>query len=53
MTLIDALYESRTRLIVTADAPADRLYYGHDHAFEFERTVSRLLEMQSVAYFQV
>ncbi len=50
MILIDALYENRTKLIVTADAPADRLYYGHDHAFEFERTVSRLMEMQSAGW---
>ncbi len=50
MTLIDALYENRTRLIVTADAPPDKLYYGHDHEFEFQRTVSRLLEMQSAEY---
>lgn len=50
MTLIDALYENRTRLIVTADAPPDKLYQGHDHEFEFQRTVSRLLEMQSREY---
>lgn len=50
MTLIDALYEAGTRLIVTADAPADKLYRGHDHAFEFERTISRLQEMQSQDY---
>ncbi len=50
MTLIDALYESKTKLIITADAPPDKLYHGDDHAFEFERTVSRLLEMQSAGY---
>ncbi len=50
MTLIDALYEQKTKLVVTADAPADKLYQGHDHAFEFERTVSRLMEMQSPDY---
>lgn len=47
MTLVDALYDSGTRLVVTADAPPEKLYYGTDHAFEFQRTVSRLLEMQS------
>lgn len=47
MILIDALYDSGTRLIVTADAPPDKLYFGKDHEFEFQRTVSRLLEMQS------
>jgi cell division protein ZapE len=52
MTLIDALYENKTRLIVTADAPPDKLYLGHDHEFEFQRTVSRLLEMQSEDYLK-
>ena len=47
MTLIDALYETGTKLIVTADAPAEELYLGHDHGFEFQRTVSRLNEMQN------
>lgn len=47
MILIDAFYDSGTRLIVTADAPPEKLYYGTDHAFEFQRTISRLLEMQS------
>lgn len=50
MILIDALYEAGTRLVVTADAPPEKLYRGHDHAFEFERTISRLREMQSEAY---
>jgi cell division protein ZapE len=51
MILVDALYEKDTRLVVTADAPPEKLYFGHDHAFEFERTVSRLLEMQSREWF--
>jgi cell division protein ZapE len=51
MTLVDALYDAGTRLIITADAPVDRLYHGHDHAFEFQRTVSRLIEMQSTDWF--
>lgn len=47
MLFVDALYDAGTRLVVTADAPPEKLYFGHDHAFEFARTVSRLLEMQS------
>lgn len=50
MNLIDALYEARARVIISADAPPEQLYAGHDHAYEFERTISRLLEMQSVEY---
>lgn len=50
MNLIDVLYEAQTKLVVTADAMPDELYRGTDHAFEFERTISRLQEMQSLEY---
>ena len=52
ITLIDALYDRRTKLIVSADAPPDKLYPKGPHQFEFDRTVSRLNEMQSGAYFE-
>jgi cell division protein ZapE len=48
--LIDALYEHRVKLFVTAAAAAEALYQAGDGAFEFERTVSRLNEMQSADY---
>jgi len=48
--LIDALYDSRVKLIATAEAPADRLYHGRLVKFEFDRTVSRLSEMVSQDY---
>ncbi len=50
VTLIDALYESGTVLICSADAEPAALYPQGDGAFEFERTVSRLMEMQSEEY---
>lgn len=50
MILIDALYDRGTVLYASADVLPDRLYTGHDHAFEFQRTVSRLTEMQSETY---
>jgi len=50
MTLIDVLYEHRTKLIVSADATPESLYLGHDYTFEFQRTVSRLNEMQGKDY---
>lgn len=50
ITLVDALYERRTKLIIGADAPAEAIYASGDGAFEFQRTVSRLMEMQSHDY---
>ncbi|PTQ10861.1 cell division protein ZapE [Sphingomonas oleivorans] len=48
--LIDALYEHKVKLLATADAEPEALYPSGDGAFEFERTVSRLMEMQSEDY---
>ncbi len=47
VTLIDALYEAKTRLICAAAAPPEQLFEAGDGAFEFERTASRLREMAS------
>ena len=50
VTLIDALYEQKVKLLATADASPEQLYEAGDGRFEFERTVSRLMEMQSADY---
>ena len=50
VTLIDALYEHRTMLICSAAAAPEALYTDGKGAFEFQRTVSRLMEMQSEDY---
>ena len=47
MTLIDALYEAKTRVICSAAAEPEELYLEGEGVFEFERTASRLREMQS------
>jgi cell division protein ZapE len=52
MTLIDALYEHNVKLICTAEASPRELYVEGDGVFEFERTVSRLMEMQSESYLR-
>jgi cell division protein ZapE len=50
VTLIDALYEHRVKLLAAADAEPASLYPSGDGRFEFDRTVSRLEEMQSADY---
>ncbi len=54
ITLIDILYENHVKLIVSADTSAERLYSSDEgfEVFEFERTVSRLIEMRSDEYLQ-
>ncbi|TBX15989.1 cell division protein ZapE [Nioella sediminis] len=47
VTLVDALYEARTRVIISAEEEPERLYLEGSGSFEFERTASRLREMQS------
>ncbi|MDB5737899.1 MAG: family ATPase [Sphingomonas bacterium] len=48
--LVDTLYEHGVKLLAAADAEPEKLYPRGDDAFEFERTVSRLMEMRSADY---
>jgi cell division protein ZapE len=50
VTLIDALYEHKVTFLCAAEAPPQTLYPSGDGSFEFQRTVSRLMEMQSEEY---
>lgn len=47
VTLIDSLYEARVRLVVSAAAEPEDLYEAGAGRFEFDRTASRLREMQA------
>jgi cell division protein ZapE len=47
---IDALYDAHGNLVCSAEASPQELYTEGDGAFEFQRTVSRLMEMQSPEY---
>jgi len=50
VTLIDTLYDRHIKLIATAETAPAGIYEKGDGTFEFSRTVSRLVEMQSEAY---
>ncbi|WP_233545036.1 cell division protein ZapE [Pseudooceanicola sediminis] len=50
VTLIDALYEARVRLICSAASDPETLYLEGEGVFEFERTASRLREMQDQSW---
>lgn len=52
VTLIDALYEHRSVLICSAATSPETIYDGDDWKFEFQRTVSRLIEMQAEDYIR-
>jgi len=51
ITLIDALYERNVKLICTLEEPLDNFHF-EDKTFDFKRTRSRMVEMQSEKYFQ-
>lgn len=52
VNMIDEFYDRNVKVIISAAAPITQLYSGGRLSFEFERTESRLLEMQSQEYLE-
>ncbi len=50
VNLVDEFYDRNVKLLISADAPIRELYSGQKLEFEFRRTISRLIEMQSRDY---
>jgi len=53
INLVDEFYDRRINLIISANVPMADLYVGNRLQFEFQRTLSRLQEMQSVEYWNM
>lgn len=52
IAMVDEFYDRRVNLILSAAVSIDQLYQGSQLEFEFQRTVSRLTEMQSAEYLR-
>jgi cell division protein ZapE len=52
INLVDEFYDRNVKLIISAEAPPEKLYDGKRLAFQFQRTISRLQEMQSHEYLE-
>ena len=50
ITLVDEFYDRNVKLLLSAAVPPGELYTGRELRFEFQRTASRLVEMQSRQY---
>lgn len=48
--VVDEFYDRRVKLLITAESQPADLYHGRRHQFDFQRTVSRLMEMRSDDY---
>jgi cell division protein ZapE len=50
ITMVDEFYDRNVKLLISAEKPINELYTGRKLTFEFQRTASRLTEMQSHDY---
>jgi len=51
--MIDTFYDAGTRFVALAEAPPEELFPRNQHAFESQRTISRLKEMQAATWWGV
>jgi cell division protein ZapE len=49
--MIDTFYDAQIRLVILADDTSDKLFPKNQHAFESQRSISRLKEMQSASWW--
>ena len=52
INLVDEMYDRRVNLVISAAALPDQIYQGKKLSFQFDRTISRLQEMQSHDYLE-
>jgi len=52
VNLVDEFYDRQVKLVLSSEKKLDEIYSGQRLIFEFQRTVSRLLEMQSKLYLE-
>ncbi len=52
INLVDEFYDRQVKLVLSSEKPLDHIYSGKKLVFEFQRTLSRLLEMQSKLYLE-
>ncbi len=52
ISLIDVFYDAKVKLVMSANCTIEEIYVKGQMQFEFERTRSRLQEMQSIEYLQ-
>lgn len=50
ISMVDEFYDRNVKLIIASNSPIEDIYKGRQLIFEFDRTKSRLIEMQSVEY---
>ena len=53
LALVDEFYERKVKLVINAEVPMESLYQGQLLAFEYQRCLSRLQEMQSEEYLKI